>query len=451
MQINETLENEKVYSFYWLTFCPFPFLTCLPKTKFMSILNRLLIITSIIFFTGTQFSANAQSQNDCKAAVKMKSDDQLPVSEAINNFAFNLYSLISKEENNAVFSPYSISAAMAMTGSGAAGQTYDEIRKVFFFGNKQTLPQRFKNFTDTLFSGSTKEGLILKTANSLWIQENFPLLPQYRKTLDSFFYAPINRVNYLNADTREKARLDINQWVEANTNQKIKELIKPNILDELTRLVLTNAIYFYGSWEKAFDKNLTADSNFRTYSKVKVQIPYMHQSSTYSYFEDSTLQLVELPYATGRQAMIILLPNDTMNFASFEKQLTYQSFQKWMHQTTPVEINISFPKFTTKQSYALENMLPELGLQLAFTDYADFSGITGHTELKISKVIHQSFIEVNENGTEASAATGVVMRLKSMNIKRPKILCIDHPFVYFIYDYRTKSILFMGRMMNPAK
>lgn len=260
--------------------------------------------------------------------------------------------------------------------------------------------------------------------------------------------AGFNLVDFVNDLNREKARNEINKWVEDRTNQKIKELIQKGDLTSLTRLVLVNAIYFKGKWKYTFNKKETKEIPFFVDEKRTSKVPMMHQVNDFNYYEDKDLQAIELPYSGDELSMIVILPKER-TLSKLEKNLNYTLLDKISTNMAKEKIEVYFPKFKIEKRYILNEPLIKLGMSDAFDDMlADFSGMTGSRDLYISKVIHQSFIEVNEEGTEAAAATAVIMSGKSISLG-PKIFKADHPFLFFIIHKPTNTILFMGRFIEP--
>jgi serpin B len=247
----------------------------------------------------------------------------------------------------------------------------------------------------------------------------------------------------------EKARQTINTWVERQTNDKIKDLIGEGVLSPLTRLVLTNAIYFKGNWASQFDEEATRDEPFTLQDGSKVQVPIMHQRATFGYAETDTLQLLEMPYVGDELSMVVLLPKKIDGMDGLEAELSCEPFWQWAEQARRREVIVALPRFKMTRKVNLERVLASMGMPEAFTRNADFSGMTGGRDLFISAVVHQAYVDVNEEGTEAAAATGVVMRLTSVGPDRTPVFRADHPFVFLIRDRESGTILFLGRVVNP--
>ncbi len=252
----------------------------------------------------------------------------------------------------------------------------------------------------------------------------------------------------------EAVRATINQWVAAQTADKIKDLLPPGILTPATRLVLTNAIYFKGDWQSQFDKAQTREEDFHLSAAQTVKAPLMHLQGRFSYFNGGTFQALELPYKSGDLSMIVLLPNDPAGLPALEQSLTAASARQWLSQLQPAaKVILTLPSFKMTEKFELNNALAALGMRQAFErGAADFSALTGKRDFWISAAIHKAYIDVNEEGTEAAAATGIVMRSMAMTRPEPPIVFrADHPFLFLIRDNRSGEILFMGRVADPAK
>lgn len=264
-----------------------------------------------------------------------------------------------------------------------------------------------------------------------------------------YYDAGFKEVDYINKT--EQARQKINKWVEAKTNHKIVDLIKQKILNSLTRLVLTNAIYFKGRWGSQFKSKYTKEAPFQVSNEEKPNLPLMYQLGKFKYAETDQLQILELPYSGGEIVMDILLPKPESDLASLESNLQSADFQAWLDKMSLKKVDVFLPRFKLERELLLGNYLQSLGMKDAFDENAaDFSGMS-KTFLYITHVIHKAFMEVNEEGTEAAAATGVVMDTKSANFNKPLIFRADHPFVFVIRDLKSNSILFMGRMVDPRR
>ena len=356
--------------------------------------------------------------------------------ESVNELVFDLYETLSaKNEGNLFFSPYSISAALAMTYGGARGETAEQMDQVLHFGGQDATHPAFSYLRKMLNNIQEKRHVQLSVANALWPQKDYAFLPDYLALTKTFYGSEIHPVDY-RADS-EGARQMINGWVEEQTNDKIQDLIGEGLLSPLTRLVLANAIYFKGDWASQFKKENTRPSPFTLADGTKVDVPMMSQTGDFKLARTETLQALELPYEGGDLSMLILLPNPGEDLAlQWPADLEFNE----------MEVMVQLPKFKLESSFSLADTLTALGMPLAFSNQADFSGMDGNKDLFIGAVVHKAFVEVNEEGTEAAAATAVVMKRWSM----PPQFIADHPFLFLIRENSTGTILFIGRVMNPS-
>ncbi|HEY5505792.1 MAG TPA: serpin family protein, partial [Sedimentisphaerales bacterium] len=247
----------------------------------------------------------------------------------------------------------------------------------------------------------------------------------------------------------EPARKTINAWVESKTRDKIKELIKPGMLDSMTRLVLTNAIYFKGKWESPFKPERTEDSPFVLPDGQKVNVLMMNQTGKFDYMETNDIQVLEMPYVNNDLSMVILLPKKFDGVKDLEREFTSENLAGWLAKIHKREVRVFIPRFKMTSEFELARVLGAMGMPDAFSGKADFSGMAGNKDLFISAVVHKAYVDVNEEGTEAAAATGVAMKLTSIREPLP-VFRADHPFIFLIRDNQTGSILFLGRLENPA-
>jgi serpin B len=375
--------------------------------------------------------------------------EELDVVTANNQFALDFYSELKNQEGNIFFSPYSISTALTMTYEGARGQTADEIQAVFHFPKENNI--RRSSFSE-LINRINKENTnySLQTANALWGQKDYPFLSDYINTLDEFYQGTATNVDFVGAP--EEARETINTWVEDQTNDKIMDLFLPGTIDSLTRFVLTNVIYFKGNWINQFEKELTEEEEFRIGPGNSVQVPMMRQNPLvvgFNYAETQNLQVLEMLYEGEEIAMLVLLPKSD-DIAPLEELLTLESLDDWRNNLRVQDVVVYIPKFTFDTKYFLAQTLAEMGMPTAFTGgEADFSGIDGTQNLYITAVIHQAIVDVNEEGTEAAAATGVVGSVTSMP-PPPPVFRADHPFIFIIQERESGNILFIGRVSDPS-
>jgi serpin B len=366
-----------------------------------------------------------------------------------NEFAFDLYGRLRTGDGNLFFSPSSVSTALAMTYLGARGDTAEEMAKVMHFGlPPDKLAPAYAAFLKELNGGGRKRGYQLSMANALWGQKGEGFKDDFLKLTRDNFGAGLNQVDFKGAS--EAARQEINAWVEKQTQDKIKDLLKEGTVDPTTRLVLTNAIYFKGDWNSRFKKDLTRDQPFEDGKGNKVNAPLMHQVAKFNYADGGTVQLLEMPYVGKELSMVVLLPKKPDGLGELEKSLTADQLTGWLGKLHEEEVEVTLPRFKTTSEFRLNDQLTALGMKKAFVaGQADFSGMNGKDDLYIGFVVHKAFVDVNEEGTEAAAATGVGVKRLSLPV-RP-VFRADHPFVFLIRDTRNGSILFLGRLVDPTK
>jgi serpin B len=374
------------------------------------------------------------------------------VVDANNEFAFDLYQKYqAQEEGNIFFSPYSISSALAMTYEGARGQTAEEIQSVLHFpGNEENLRNGYQQLNQVINQGG--KDYQLKLANALWAEKDFQFLSEYFDLVNSYYDAEITNLDF--KSRAEEARLTINDWVEEQTEDKIKDLIPAGVINPLTRLILTNAIYFKGDWLQEFDQGQTMEWDFKVSENEVVRAKMMQridEEAEFNYFENEQLQILELPYQGEELSMLVFLPQEN-DIDVLGNILTTGKIEEWEQSLKKQRVKVYLPKFKFETKYFMKEDLSDLGMPSVFSGLADFSGMTGQRDLSISQVIHQAFIDVNEEGTEAAAATAVVME---QSIARPKpkipVFRADHPFVFMIQQKDSGNILFLGRVMNPTQ
>ena len=383
-----------------------------------------------------------------------KADDTGSTSQGIqevvnanNKFAFDLYSELDKsEQGNIFYSPYSISAALAMTYEGAKGQTADEMKSVFHFPESNILRPNFAAIYNEI--NKKDKPYKLSTGNALWAQQDYKFLDEYLSTVEKYYGGKAANLDF--ARETEKSRQTINTFIEEQTNNKIKDLIPQGVLDTSTRLVLTNAIYFKGTWTWEFDKSDTSEQDFKTTPTNVVKTPMMYMKNDkakFNYADVGDLQILELPYKGEEISMLILLPTD--NLDTIELSLTAEKLEEWKSQMKEDKLDaIYLPKFEFDTKYFMKETLSKMGMPTAFGN-ADFSGMDGTKSLFIDAVIHQAFVKVDEEGTEAAAATAVIMA-ESAAMQR-KIFRADHPFIFIIQERETGNILFLGRVVDHIK
>jgi serpin B len=368
-----------------------------------------------------------------------------------NSFAFELFKKIDDNPKNVLFSPYSISSALAMTYAGAREETALQMSKTMHYSlSQQQLHEGFRNLNRDIQPGEDMESCELHSANALWLQEKYGILDNYYKICQKYYGAAFHYTDFINQP--EKSRANINKWVEDKTNEKIKDLIPKNAISDLTRMILTNAIYFYGKWATPFEKKHTEKADFYLSDGTTVLADFMnHPKKRFLYYEDSLFQILEMPYEGDKYAMSIFLPTTGKSLTSLDQLLQTDQLKQLQRKMKAYQLEVLIPRFQFSYAISLEKTLSEMGMPIAFSNAADFSGMTGQKDLKIDKVIHKAFIEVNEEGTEAAAATAVIMVERSTYMPDKKVFNANRPFAFIIQDKESGSILFMGKVLDPTK
>ena len=396
---------------------------------------------------------SAQSNKARVESPDVPAADQAELIGGNNAFALDLYQHLKDKEGNLFYSPYSISLALAMTYAGARGETEQEMAGTLHFTLPQDQLHPAFNWLDLELAsrgegakGKDAEPFQLHITNATWGQNGYEFLPDYLDTLAINYGAGMQLVDF--ARDPDGSRVAINDWVSDQTEGRIKDLIPPGVIDSLTRLVLTNAIYFSGAWTEAFDEAQTSDGVFHLLNGSQVTVPMMTHTASYGYAEGDGYRAAELPYHGGELSLVIVLPNEG-TFEAFEDSLDGDSADAIVNGLAYQEAALTLPKFEIASDFSLVDALATMGMPTAFSLGADFSGMDGTQELFIGEVLHKSFITVDEAGTEAAAATAVEMQLKGAPME-PIEVTVDQPFIFFIRDIETGAVLFVGRVVNPS-
>jgi len=394
-----------------------------------------------------------QSDKQRDTSPNVNEADLATVVDGNSGFGFDLYQALREEGGNLFFSPYSISLALAMTYAGARGETAQQMADTLHFTLSQDRLHPAFNSLDIELSqrgegakGKDGEGFRLHIVNAIWGQEGYKFLSEFLDVLAENYGAGLRPLDFANAP--EESRITINNWVSDQTEGRIEDLIPQGLIDALTRLVLTNAIYFNAAWQHPFNEDMTEDGPFYLLDGGEVTLPMMKQTESFSYAEGDGYQAIELPYDGGELSMVILLPR-AGQFETFEDSLDAQRVDAILKQLESRRVALTMPRFEFESSFGLKEALAAMGMPVAFSGDADFSGMTGNRDLYIADVIHKAFVSVDEAGTEAAAATAVVMRLTALP-GTPVAVTVDRPFVFLIRDIETGAILFVGRMVAPS-
>ena len=381
--------------------------------------------------------------------------DLLSLVDGNNEFALSMYRVINKVSNskNLVFSPYSISLALAMAYGGARAETAKEMTQALqielpedrFYKSWNNLDQWLADLEKD--RNQTDEGIDLQISNAVWVQQGYPFLESYLNLLAEYFGAGLQTTNF--AQFPEESRLAINNLAADQTHQKIENLIPPGAIHPLTRMAIVNAIYLSAPWRQPFDEQLTKEKPFYLTDGSKISVPFMEQTQEIPYFADDYVKMVSLPYSSGHLSMVIVMPA-AGTFQQFSNQLDFQKISDRFENLSIGKVEINIPRFRLENDFNLNEILENLGMKLAFIpDQADFSGMEPGHEIYIDQVFHKAFIDVNEAGTEAAAATAVLMAGKGFNPDEPQKITFDHPFLFFIQDRESGTILFIGQVINP--
>ncbi len=400
--------------------------------------------------------ASAMSVKSDKPRVTLSSVDNADLTALVDGntvFTLDLYQELKDKEGNIFYSPHSLSVALAMTYAGARGETEQQMAKALsFFLSQDRLHPTF-NFLDQLLAsrgegaqGKDDEGFRLNIVNDIWGQKDFTFLADFLDTLAVNYGAGLRILDFINEP--EASRVAINDYIYEQTEEKIKDLIPEGVIDPMTRLVLTNAIYFNAAWLYPFSEDLTSDGIFHLLDGGEVTVPMMHQGESLGYTEGDNYQAVELKYDGEELSMIILLP-EMGQFENFETALDAELLNDIINNLESKHVELTLPKWEYESSFMMKEVLKAMGMPIAFTDGADFSGMTGRRDLYIDEVIHKAFVSVDEAGTEAAAASAVIMKLTAMPTDTA-VVTVDRPFIYLIRDIETGAILFFGRVVNPA-
>ena len=396
----------------------------------------------------------AESNKSRKTNLTIAGDDLITLVDGNNAFALDIYNALHSESGNLILSPYSISLALAMTYAGARGETESQIAQVLHFAPQEQLHPALNMLDlalqkESIQMDQTQEPLKLKIANAVWAEQTTPFQTDFLDVIAVNYGAGIHLADFINQ--AESARVTINNWVSGQTEDRINDLLPKDSVGTDTRMVLVNAIYFKADWLTQFDANLTNDMPFYLTDGSEVTAKMMQKEmSGVPYMQGQGYQAVELAYAGETAAMDIFIP-DAGNFETFETAFNQETLNETLNEMQPVSIALGMPKFEFSKDFGVSDALKQLGISDAFDSArADFSGMTGNKELYIGNVIHKAFVAVNEEGTEAAAATAVIMEGRSAP-RYDVLLQIDRPFIFVIRDTVNGQILFIGRVLNPAE
>jgi serpin B len=422
------------------------------KKALLSVLIVLLLVLPLIACDQPAAGEVLKSDKERITSPDVNPSEQALLVEGNSAFAFELYRALKGKEGNLFYSPHSISLALAMTYAGARNETAEQMAATLQFLLEQDRLHPAFNWLDAELAkrgegaeGKDGEGFRLNIVNAIWGQKDYEFLSDFLDVLAENYGAGLRILDFITET--EASRLAINQWVSDQTEGRIKDLIPQGAIDALTRLVLTNAIYFNAAWENPFNEDMTADGLFHLLDGGQVSVPMMKQTEAFGYTEGEGYQAVELQYDGNELSMVILLP-EADQFQAFEEGLQSQQVCDIISGLQLTEVALTMPKFEFDSEFSLKDTLAGMGMPIAFSGAADFSGMTGTLDLCISEVLHKAFVSVDEAGTEAAAATAVIVEAGMPG--QPIEVTIDHPFIFLIRDIETGAILFVGRVMNPS-
>ncbi len=396
-----------------------------------------------------QPDSSADLSSDKQRQTGTASQEELATLVAGNSkFALDLYQQLKTDGENLFYSPYSISLALAMTYGGARNQTDAQMSQTLNFSLPQeTLHPTFNALDMTLLTyGQDGDTFQLNVANAIWAQQGYQFLQSYLDLLAENYGAGLNTLDF--AGDPDGAAETINNWVSEQTEERITDLIAPDMLNALVRLILTNAIYFNGQWALPFEESATQDDSFTLLDGSTITVPMMSQTDGFRYTEADAYQAISLSYLGAPVSMLIVLPGEGQ-FEEVESMISAEFVDDLAANWGFQSVALSLPKFTYESEFNLSRILSAMGMPIAFSGEADFSGMTGSSELFISDVVHKAFVAVDEAGTEAAAATAVIMAESAGLIEEPVEMKIDRPFFYLIRDDDTGTILFAGRVLDP--
>ena len=369
------------------------------------------------------------------------------VSSDINAFSFALYKPLSGKDANVIYSPLSLFCGLSMVASGSAGSTRQALeRGLKWSSDRRAIAKNLAALSSSLMSLNVeKDCKHMSLANALYLEQDTPVLPAFKSVIEESYEAEIETLDFGNS---AQALQIINAWVGNQTHQKIKDLLQPGDINSSTRLLLVNALYYLGAWQKPFNKKLTQKQPFKIDEVNSIDTPMMRQKGSFRYFEDPETQVAIIPLcstASASPAFVIVLPKDSSNMAEMSSDL----LNSYLTSSNLKTLDLKIPVFCLRKRYDMQNALSSLGMGIAFTSQANFSDIDGMQDLFLSKALHEGYIDVNESGIEAAAATAGVIGVTAVPAEKPIFFTADHPFLFFLIDETSKAILFAGKFSDP--
>ena len=374
------------------------------------------------------------------------------IAESNNDFSFSIFQSINKQDTstsgtNLFVSPFSIYDALAMAYDGAASKTAKEMRNVMKFKKNQA--ESHKDFA-SLLAGYKNDKSLFSITNAAVAQKDYNFLDSYLANLKDFD-ATISLADFSNEQARTEALKNINEWVNKNTNGKIRDLLSKNDINSLTKLVLLNAIYFNAKWAKEFKNDKTRKMTFYGKNSVEYITDFMSGTQFISIADDKEASMIKMDYENEKASMFIIMPKENVDIDKFISNFTKEKFDSYCSDSKKIKADVTMPKFKIESRFEMKEILMGMGIKTAFTKNADFSKMNGRSNLLIDQVIHKSFIEVTESGTEAAAATAVIVREKTAVAKQNEKITINRPFIFVIKENTNNAILFVGKYVKPDK
>ena len=416
------------------------------KIAVVGVVIVVLLVLSPVFYGAVQTHYNPEADE-----YGATDEGRAATVDGINAFSMAFYKQMGQTGMNVFFSPWSISCAVAMLREGAQGTTANEIDGVFGFSANDTMRQAcFASIYNKL--NEINSDYQLKTANALWADNAYSVLGSYQTTLQNRYGAEARNLDFRGQP--DPSRQEINKWVEDQTNKKIMDLLPPGSITGATRLVLSNAIYFNGTWQKEFNVNSTYNGTFYINQTNDVKVRMMlraDKNSDFNYYSNDDVQLLEMNYKGNTTSMIILLPRSN-DIGGLESSISIDKVSSWLNKADVRQVEVHIPRFNLTLECKLKDTLKKMGMPTVFSDSADLSGIDGQPDVKVDEGYHKAFVKVDEKGTEAAAATAIVVAPTSSGgggSPSPPVFRADHPFIFIIQDKRTGAFLFMGKVANP--
>lgn len=407
-------------------------------------MNCLLILLSVILVSCEKDDNGPEYPTEEKEIVLSVNSKDMVSSD--NQFGIEIFKrmLNADKDKNLMISPLSISQALLMTYNGADGDTKKAFEETLFLNDLtiEEVNQSAQELVEALLE--VDPSVIIDIANSIWYRDEYTIKPEFIQVNEDYYNAEVQQLVF-----NDEAVDIINAWVKDKTNGKIEEII--DSIDPMTLMFLINAVYFKGNWKYQFEESNTVNGEFTLSSGSKITVPFMHQLITANVMNHDDFTILDLPYGRGNFSMFIILPDEDKTIDDVLELWNNDTYNQWLNDFTEVgELDVVIPKFKFAYEKALNEVLKNMGLTLAFDpDQADFSNIIENMQLYISKVKHKTFIEVNEKGTEAAAVTSVEISFTSVNPSSQFIA--DRPFLFVIREKYTNSMLFMGRVEDPSK